>query len=155
MRLSRKEIQDLLKDWYLAWEKHDLDRVMTLFHEDVFFEDWTGAYVKGREALREAWTPWFSNHGGFRFLESETFIDENLQKVLYRWVLEWPSREPGFEEKSEIRKGADVLHFKNGRIINMLIYSKTTVEIDNHRYPLQLPPASEKSENPYSKQMDE
>ena len=54
MKLSRKEMQALLKDWYLAWEKHDLDKVMSLFHEDVFFENWTGAYVKGREALRNA-----------------------------------------------------------------------------------------------------
>jgi len=47
MKLSRKEIQTLLKEWNLAWEKHDLDKVMTFFHNDVFFENWTGAYVKG------------------------------------------------------------------------------------------------------------
>jgi ketosteroid isomerase-like protein len=138
MKLSRKEIQVLLKDWYLAWEKHDLDKVMPFFHEDVFFENWTGAYVKGREALREAWTPWFQNHGDFRFLEAETFIDEKLQKALYRWILEWPSTEPGHEDKLEIRKGVDVLHFKDGKIINKLTYTKTAIEIDNKRYFLHL-----------------
>jgi len=136
MKLSRKEIQALLKDWYRAWEKHDLDKVMSLFHEDIFFENWTGAYVKGREALRNAWTPWFINHGDFRFLESETFIDEKLQKALYRWILEWPSTEPGFEEKPEIRKGVDVIHFKDGKIITKLTYTKTTIEIDNKRLSL-------------------
>ena len=31
-------------------------------------------------------------------------------KINYRWVLEWPSMEPGFEDKQEIRKGVDVIH---------------------------------------------
>jgi SnoaL-like domain len=144
MKLSRNEMQALLKDWYQAWEKHDLDKVMSLFHEDIFFENWTGAYVKGREALRNAWAPWFNNHGNFRFLESETFIDEKLQKALYRWILEWPSNEPGFEEKQEIRKGVDVIHFKDGKIITKLTYTKTTVEIDSKRFSLRLSPGHQK-----------
>lgn len=138
MKLTRKEMQDLLKDWYLAWEKHDLNKVMSFFHEDIFFENWTGAYVKGRESLREAWTPWFANHGNFRFLEAETFIDEKLQKALYRWILEWPSNEPGFEDKQETRKGVDVIHFKDGKIISKLTYIKTSIEIDSKRYSLRV-----------------
>ncbi len=138
MKLSRKEIKTLLKEWNIAWDRHDLDTVMTLFHDDIFFENWTGAYIKGTKALRKAWEPWFKNHGDFRFIEEEIFIDEALQKVLYRWVLEWPSLEPGFEDQIEIRKGADVLHFKDGKIINKLTYSKTTIEIDNKRRPLHL-----------------
>ena len=138
MKLSSKEIKLLLKNWNLAWEKHDLDKVMTLFHEDIFFENWTGAYIKGIKSLRRAWEPWFKNHGGFRFLEEETFIDEHHQKVLYRWVLEWPSIEPGFEDKPEIRKGVDILHFQDEKIICKLSYSKTTIEIDNKRLHLHL-----------------
>ena len=138
MKLSRTEIKTLLKDWNLAWAKHDLDRVMTFFHEDVFFENWTGAYVKGVRSLRKAWEPWFENHGNFRFLEEETFIDEHQQKVLYRWVLEWPSTEPGFEDQPEIRKGADMIHLKDGKIFCKLTYTKTTVEIDNKRLALHL-----------------
>lgn len=138
MKLSRKEIKTLLKEWNLAWEKHDLDKVMSLFHEDVFFENWTGAYVKGSQALRRAWEPWFDNHGNFRFFEEEIFIDEKLQKALYRWVLEWPSTEPDFEDKPEIRKGVDILHFKDRKIINKLTYTKTTIEIDNNRRSLHL-----------------
>jgi len=138
MKLSQKEIRALLKAWNLAWGKYDLDSVMALFHDDIFFENWTGAYVKGIKALRKAWEPWFSNHGNFRFLEEETFIDELHQKALYRWILEWPSTEPGFEDKPEIRKGVDVIHFKDGKIINKLTYTKTSVEIDDKRMPLHL-----------------
>jgi uncharacterized protein (TIGR02246 family) len=62
MKLTRKEIKQQLADWYKAWDRHDLDQVMTFFHEDVFFENWTGAYVKGKENLRSAWQSWFDNH---------------------------------------------------------------------------------------------
>jgi len=136
MSLSRVEIEDALKEWNLAWDRHDLDGVMRLFHDEIVFENWTGGRAEGKEALRKAWAPWFANHGGFRFIEEETFIDEKRQKVLYRWLLEWPSFEKGYEGKPEKRRGIDVLHFKNGKIINKLTYSKTTINIDGERIPL-------------------
>jgi ketosteroid isomerase-like protein len=134
--LSREDIKKALNRWNLAWDKHDLDGVMDLFHDDVLFDNWTGGQVKGKENLRKAWTPWFANHGGFRFSEEETFIDEDEQKVLYRWQLNWPSFERGYEGRSEMRRGVDVLHFRDGKIIQKLTYSKTTVEIDGERVRL-------------------
>ena len=138
MILTRQEIENALRQWNTAWDNHDLDGVMDLFHEDCLFENWTGAKVKGKEALRKAWQPWFANHGGFKFTEEETFIDESQQKVLYRWSLDWPSMEKGVEGKPEKRRGVDVVHFKDGKIINKLTYSKTTLEIDGNRCPLHL-----------------
>ena len=58
------------------------------------------------------------------------------QKALYRWQLEWPSIEKGCEGKPEKRRGVDVLHFKDGKIIKKLTYSKTTLEIDGQRVRL-------------------
>jgi len=134
--LSRKEIEAALSRWHQAWADHDLDGVMELFHEDILFENWTGGKALGRESVRQAWAEWFAHHGGFRFIEEETFIDESQQKVLYRWQLEWPSRETGCEGRPEKRRGVDVLHFKDGRIIQKLTYSKTTLEIDGQRVRL-------------------
>ena len=134
--LSRSEIEKLLKDWNQAWDNHDLDGVMQLFHEDVVFDNWTGAKAKGKTRLSAAWAPWFKNHGGFRFTEEETFIDERQQKVLYRWRLDWPSLESGFEGKPETRRGVDVIHFKGDKIIQKLTYSKTTIEIEGKRIAL-------------------
>ena len=139
MLFSRKEIEDALRRWNLAWDNHDLDGVMQLFHDEITFENWTGGKASGKEALRKVWAPWFANHGGFRFIEEETFIDEREQKVLYRWLLEWPSFEKGYEGKPEKRRGIDVLHFKDGKIINKLTYSKTTIDIDGERLPLTIP----------------
>ena len=138
MPLSREEIKNAVKKWNLAWDRHDLEEVMKLFHDEVLFENWTGGKAHGKEALRKAWTPWFANHGGFRFTEEDIFIDEKEQKVLYRWQLEWPSLEKGYEGKPEKRRGVDVLHFQDGKIIRKLTYSKTTIEIDRERVPLQV-----------------
>lgn len=136
MVLSREEIKKALARWNRAWNKHDLNGVMELFHDEILFENWTGARAKGKESLREAWAPWFENHGGFRFTEEEAFIDEAEQKALYRWQLDWPSPEKGCEGRGERRRGVDVLHFRDGRIIQKLTYSKTTVEIDGERVRL-------------------
>ncbi len=38
--------------------------------------------------------------------------------------------------KHEARRGSDVLHFKDGKIIQKLTYSKTTVELDGERVRL-------------------
>ena len=134
--LSRDDIKKALTKWNLAWDNHDLDGVMELFHDDVLFENWTGGQAKGKENLRKAWASWFENHGGFRFIEEETFIDAEQQKALYRWQLGWPSLEKGFEGRSEKRRGVDVFHFRDGKIIQKLTYSKTTIEIDGQRVRL-------------------
>ena len=134
--LSRGEIQKGLAKWNRAWDEHDFEGVMELFHKDILFENWTGAQVQGKEALRKAWEPWFQNHRGFRFIGEDTFIDEGEQKVLYQWTLEWPSNEKGYRGKAERRSGLDVMHFKDGRIIRKSSYSKTTLEIEGKRIRL-------------------
>jgi ketosteroid isomerase-like protein len=134
--LKRREIENALRRWNQAWDDHDFEGVMELFHDDILFENWTGGKSQGKAALQQAWASWFAHHGGFRFTEEETFIDVEQQKALYRWQLEWPSTEKGFEGKPEKRRGVDVLHFKDGKIIKKLTYSKTTLEIDAQRVRL-------------------
>jgi ketosteroid isomerase-like protein len=136
MVLSRDELIKAMTDWELAWNAHDIDGVMALFHDDVFFEHWHGARVRGKQALRDAWAPWFANHGGFRFTTEELIVDETAQKVLYRWQFDWPSLEKGYEGRPEKRRGVDVVHFRDGKIINKITYSKTTIEIDGQRVKL-------------------
>ena len=136
MKLTREEILVSLQKWNQAWDAHDLEQVMDLFHDDIYFENWTGGRVKGKAALRQAWRDWFENHGGFRFIEEELFSDEVEQRALYRWELEWPSLEAGCEGRFEKRRGVDVIHFQDGKIINKLTYSKTVVEIDGKRIRL-------------------
>jgi hypothetical protein len=136
MVLTRAEIKVFMTRWCSAWDDHDLDAILKMCHEDILFENWTAAYVRGKERLRKGWAPWFAHHGNFRFTDEDTFIDEMEQKVLYRWRLDWPSLEKGYEGQPETRRGVDLLHLKDGKVIEKLTYSKTTVEIDGKRIPL-------------------
>ncbi len=136
MKLTRKEIEIFWNKWNAAWDNHDLDSIMEFFHDDIYFNNWTGGYVKGRENLRGAWHDWLLNHGNFKFSQEEIFIDEQEQKLLYRWKLEWPSIEKGYEGEPEKRRGVDVVHFKDGKIIKKFTYSKTTLEINGQRVKL-------------------
>lgn len=136
MTLSRTELIEALDKWNQAWQNYDLNGVMDLFHDDIIFDNWTGGQAKGKENLRNAWDPWFKNNQGFKFFKEDAFADVEEQKVLYQWCLEWLSTEKGYEGKPEIRHGIDVIHFKNGKIIQKLTYSKTTVDIEGKRVRL-------------------
>ncbi len=136
MVCDRDTLIRLMTRWEAAWNRHDLDEVMALFHDDVFFQHWHGAIVRGKKALGKAWSPWFSNHGGFRFTTEDLIVDPAAQKVLYQWLLEMPSLEEGYQGRAEKRRGVDVIHFKDGKIIAKHTYSKTTVEIDGARIRL-------------------
>ena len=135
--LSRNEIQKVLGKWYQSWNNHNLNEVMDIFHDDIIFVNWTGGKARGKKALQRAWTSWFRNHGEFQFIEKETLIDEVQQKVLYRWQLEWPSMEKDFKGMHEKRGGVDILHFKDGKIIKKLTYSKTSIEINGETIELK------------------
>jgi len=131
MHLSKVEILRLIKEWLSAWDEYNLDGVMEIMHDEVVFENWTGAAILGKDNLRKSWIPWFKNHGNFKFTAEDLFIDEQEQKVLFQWKLEWPSTEIDYRGKKEVRRGVDVLHFFEGKMYRKYTYSKTTVQIDN------------------------
>jgi hypothetical protein len=130
INLSRAEIFSLFNEWLIAWNEHDLDGVMKLFHENIVFENWNCARIVGKNLLKKSWIPWFSNHGNFKFIEEDLFFDEVEQKMLFKWRLEWPSYLNQYKGKREIRHGVDVLYFQDGKIIQKYTYSKTTIKID-------------------------
>jgi len=136
--LSRKQIDELLGGWLKAWNSHDLEGVMELFHDEIVFESWHGETVRGKRALRAAWMGWFDNHGGFRFESLGNVIDADSQEAAFRWSLEWPRREEPFEGKRETREGLDILHFRDGLIDSKLTYTKAAVQIDGKMIKLGL-----------------
>jgi uncharacterized protein (TIGR02246 family) len=138
MELTGAEMERAMIRWAEAWNRHDLDEVMALFHDDVVFENWTGGRAEGKERLRQVWTPWFTNHGGFSFVTERFIIVDDEQTVIWQWYLDWPSMEKGFEGRPERRRGADVIRFRDGRVIEKITYSKTTVEIDGRPVKLSV-----------------
>jgi len=45
--------------------------------------------------------------------------------------LEWPSSEKGYKGKSEMRRGVDIIHFREGKISHKFTYCKTTLDIED------------------------
>jgi hypothetical protein len=130
MNFSRAEIYNQYNLWLAAWNLHDLDGVMEIIHEDIVFEHWDGTIISGKNALQKAWTPWFINHGNFKFIEEDVFIDEKEQKLIFRWQLNWPSFKSKCLDKREIRRGVDVIHLLEGKVYKKICYSKTINHLD-------------------------
>jgi ketosteroid isomerase-like protein len=139
MLLTKLEILELINDWLKAWDEHNLEGVLLLMDENIVFENWTEDKISGKKNLQKAWIPWFINHGNFKFTAEDIFIDAEQQKVSFSWTLQWPSIEKYFKGKREIRRGVDILHFKNGKICTKNTYSKTTVQIDSKQVSLTAP----------------
>jgi ketosteroid isomerase-like protein len=74
MSLSSYEIEKSLIKWNLPWDKYDLEGVMTLFHEEVVFNNLTGRRIRGKEALRKAWKIGTSPQNGMTNLRLSCFI---------------------------------------------------------------------------------
>ncbi len=136
MKLSKDQIKEAMAKNGVGWENQDLEGVLELYHDDVYFENWTGGNAQGKGALRKAWTPLFTSGGNFKFDRDDLFVDEDEQKITITWELNWLSTEKGYKGKPEKRRGVDVIHFKDGKIIKKITYSKTTVEIDGKRVKL-------------------
>ena len=131
MCLSKAEILRLIEEWLSFWDEYNLDGVMEIMHDEVIFENWTGEIICGKSKLRKSWILWFKYHGNFKFTLEDLFVDEQEQKVLFQWKLEWPSKEVAYKGKKEVRRGVDVLHFWEGKMYRKYSYSKTTLQIDN------------------------
>jgi len=81
MKLSKEEIKEAMAKNSVGWDNRDLDAVLELYHDDVYFENWTGGNARGKKALHEAWTPWFTGGGDFKFNREDLFVDEDEQKI--------------------------------------------------------------------------
>lgn len=130
MNSSKDDIILIFKEWLIAWNEHNLTEVMKIIDEDIVFENWNGEKIMGKKALQRSWMPWFLNHGNFTFSIEDVFFEENEQKMTFLWLLKWPSRINLYKGKNELRRGVDILHFKEGKIIQKQTYSKTSIEIE-------------------------
>jgi len=136
MKLSRKEIEEIVNTWIIAWNNHNLSAVMDLFHQDAVFVSWAGKHVCGKRSIQRAWSDWFTNHCGFYFSLDLIVVDELKQIATIQWELSWPSQETGFHNQDEVRCGADILKFQDGLLISKMTYSQTAVSINGEKIQL-------------------
>ena len=122
---ERARLEDLVLRFTDAFNREDLDGVMSFMAEDAIYDEFNGRQHRGKAAIREAFVPQFrGDFGKIRFQAEDVFVDEESGKALIRWLctLETEARAGGWH-------GLDILHFENGLVKEKLTYAKATVPL--------------------------
>ena len=122
---ERKRLEQLVVDFTDAFNRDDLDGVMSYLAEDAVYDEFNGTANRGQAAIRAAFVPQF--RGDFRKLRFETedlFVDPVAGKALIRWLctLDTKKGRAGW-------RGLDILHVRDGRITEKHTYAKAQVPL--------------------------
>ncbi len=119
---ARAELERSVIDFTEAFNDEDLDGVMSFFSDDAVYDEFDGARHVGKDAIRAAFVPQFrGDFGKIRFRAEDMFLDAVTGKALISWLctLETPERAGGW-------RGLDILHFRDGHLVEKQTYAKTT-----------------------------
>jgi len=121
--MTRDEIEKLTLDFTAAFNRDDLDGVMSYFAEDGIYEQLDDRRAVGKAAIRVAFEPQFrGDFGEMRFLQEDLFIDAAAGKAMISWTCTLAtSRGPAGW------RGLDLLHWKGGRLVLKQTYGKAKV----------------------------
>jgi len=102
-----------------AFNRHDVDRVMTLMTEDCAFENTLpppdGERFEGATAIRAFWERFFQSTPAARFEAEEIFAAGD--RCVVRWVFHW-------DDRGGHVRGVDVMRVRDGRVAEKLSYVK-------------------------------
>ena len=117
---DRPKLEELVVRFTDAFNREDLDAVMSFMAEDAVYDEVNGTRHRGQAAIRAAFEPQFrGDYGKLRFLTEDLFVDATAGKALIRWLctLETKRGPAGW-------RGLDILHVQDGRITEKLTYAK-------------------------------
>jgi len=118
--MDREKLTQLVIDFTDAFNRDDLDGVMSFMADDAVYDEFNGTVNRGTAAIRAAFVPQFrGDYGKLRFHTEDLFVDAAAGKALIRWrcTLE-TKRGPA------AWRGLDLLHVEHGRITEKLTYAK-------------------------------
>jgi ketosteroid isomerase-like protein len=119
--MQRTELERLVREFVLAFNRRDLDGVMAYFAERAVYDELTGARHVGVQAIRDAFLPQFrGDYGPIVFDEEDLFVDEQAGKALVSWVCRLEGKPGGW-------RGLDVLCFEDGLVVEKRTYTKADV----------------------------
>ena len=90
--MSTPEPEVFAKDWSAAWNRRDVEAVLTHFHDDVVFTSpvaaelmpGSGGVVRGKAALRRYWTAALAALPGLRFEVIDVYRGQSVLVINYR-----------------------------------------------------------------------
>ena len=121
--MRQKELIDLVIRFTDAFNRDDLEAVMSFFADDAVYDELNGTRSRGAAAIRTAFEPQFrGDYGVIRFHTEDVFADADSGKALIRWRC---TLEGGPTNGSW--RGLDILHVADGQITHKLTYAKADV----------------------------
>ena len=122
--MERAKLADLVVQFTEAFNRNDLDGVMSFMAEDAVYDEFTGTINRGA-AIRAAFVPQFrGDHGKMRFNTEDLFVDDAAGKALIRWQCTLETK-----RGPAAWRGLDIIHVVNGRITEKLTYAKAKVPL--------------------------
>ena len=112
----------LLEEFNAAFNRHDVDALMSLMTDDCVFENTfpppDGTRNEGQSAVRAAWQAFFESSPRAHFEVEDLFMagDRAAQRWIYRWV--------DAEGSAGYVRGVDVFRVRDGRVAEKLSYVK-------------------------------
>jgi uncharacterized protein (TIGR02246 family) len=123
--MERAKLAELVVRFTEAFNRADLDGVMSFMAEDAVYDEFTGAVNRGAAAIRAAFVPQFrGDYGKMRFDTEDLFVDAEAGKALIRWQCRLETR-----RGPAAWRGLDIIHVKDGRITEKLTYAKAKVPL--------------------------
>ncbi|MFT4583633.1 MAG: ketosteroid isomerase-like protein [Gammaproteobacteria bacterium] len=117
------ELKQLTDDFLGAFNRADVDGIMSFFTEDAVYEEFHGRVNEGKAAIRKSFERLYSDRFGTpRFEEDDTFIDVDQNKVMSSWRLYLD-----LEGEAVVIEGLDLLRYQNDKIVLKQTYAKAKV----------------------------
>src|SRR5262245_56503628 len=121
--MEREKLADLVVKFTEAFNRDDLDGVMSFMADDAVYDEFTGTINRGAAAIRAAFVPQFrGDYGKLRFNTEDLFVDAQAGKALIRWQCTLETK-----RGPAAWRGLDIIHVVNGRITEKLTYAKAKV----------------------------
>jgi ketosteroid isomerase-like protein len=120
---ARAALEKLVIDFTEAFNREDMDDVMSYFADDAIYDEFNDIRHVGCDAIRAAFVPQFAGeYGRMRFHTEDLFLDVDAGKAMIRWVLTLEH-----ETRQGAYRGLDILHFKNGKLTEKHTYCKAKI----------------------------
>ena len=123
--MERVHLVDLARHFVDAFNRNDLDSVMSFFADDAIYDEFNGKRNVGKAAIRAAFEPQFSGaYGKMQFLDEDLFADAETGKVMASWRCTLTVK----GEPTSWR-GLDLLHFAGDKLVQKLTYAKAKIPL--------------------------
>jgi len=103
-----------------AFNRQNLDDVVSFFAEDGVYEDTRDGRHQGKTAIREAFVNLVTGgRGRIRFDPEDLFVESETGKVMVSWTLH-----THLDTDPQSHRGMDILYFEGDKLKNKLAYTK-------------------------------